>query len=187
MYKELLSKVKELAIIAIPMFILIGLFIPNTYHIERSIVIHAPVQRVFAEICDLKKLEAWGPLKNLDPYMQITYESSSSGEEMELVWKSENRRIGSGRQKIIEIIPNERIVINDSIQGWIPSIMCWDLKPIDGGKCTKITWSNQSKLHFINIYRKHGCFSANGRLGMIYEKSLQRLKEQIEYDIDPLD
>ena len=181
MHKELLGKAKELLIIAIPMFIVLGLLIPNTYRIERSIVIHAPVNKVFTEVRDLKKWETWGPWKNSDPYIQVTYENPSEGEEVVRTWKSDKGSVRRGKQKIIEIIPNERIVIDDSIHGWVPSTTCWVFESIDDGKCTKITWSNQGKVHFINIYRKYGFLSTNSRLGMIYEKSLHRLKEQMEY------
>lgn len=153
------------------MFIVLGLLIPNTYRIERSIIVNAPVHYVFEEVSDLKRWGAWEPWKEIDPYMEISYEPSSSEKSTSPNWKEEKKRTNKGRQKIVRVIQNKRIVIDDSISGFTSSTTYWDFEPIEGGKYTKITWSNEEKMNFVNIYRKYGFFSANSRLGMIYEKS----------------
>ncbi|RMF69580.1 MAG: polyketide cyclase, partial [Calditrichaeota bacterium] len=67
---------KRIAIVLVSLaliLIVVGLFLPASYHAERSIVINAPASVVFDYVNDLTKWEEWGPWQEEDPTIEITY------------------------------------------------------------------------------------------------------------------
>jgi hypothetical protein len=78
-----------------------GFLLPSEYQVERSIVIQAPQDLVFAQVNDLKKNEAWTPWK--DPTMKITYSENTEGVGASSSWESKD--MGNGSQTITASAP----------------------------------------------------------------------------------
>src|SRR5688500_18970273 len=92
-------------------FIVIGLAIaailifaatrPDSFHVERSVSIQAPPERIFPLISDFHRWPAWSPWEKLDPAMKRTHSGAASGTGAAYAWQG-NSDVGAGRMEIVE-------------------------------------------------------------------------------------
>jgi uncharacterized protein YndB with AHSA1/START domain len=73
---------------------------PSTFHVERSILITASPESVFAQVNDFHSWAAWSPWEKLDPKMEKTFSGPSAGAGAIYAWKSDNGKVGQGRMTI---------------------------------------------------------------------------------------
>lgn len=111
---------------------------PAEGQIEDSIVINAPVEVVYEEVINIKKLDAWSPWYNLDPDA-YTYEGPAEGVGATSKWDSENSELRKGSITIVEATPNQGIktdMVFDGIDGKFNSWVHLESQ----GDQTKVTW-----------------------------------------------
>lgn len=83
---------------------------PDIAHVERSIVIKAPPERIFALIDDFRQWDKWTPY-NKDPAMAKSYSTDTHGVGARYAWEG-NRSVGRGDITITESEPPARIAFN---------------------------------------------------------------------------
>jgi uncharacterized protein YndB with AHSA1/START domain len=83
---------------------------PDTFHVERTIVIKAPPEKLFGLINDFRQWNEWTPY-NKDPAMKKTYSASTSGKGATYAWEG-NKEVGKGEIAITESEPNSRIAFD---------------------------------------------------------------------------
>jgi len=83
---------------------------PNTIHLQRSIVIEAPAQKIFALLDDFHNWKAWAPGDKDDPAMQRTYSGPASGLGATSDWRGSGST-GAGRMAITDSAPNSRVTV----------------------------------------------------------------------------
>jgi uncharacterized protein YndB with AHSA1/START domain len=104
-------KVIGIAVVAIVVVILIhAASRPDIAHVERSIVIKAPPEKIFALIDDFRQWDQWTPY-NKDPAMTKAYSASTRGVGARYAWEG-NRSVGKGDITITESEPPARIAFN---------------------------------------------------------------------------
>jgi|SRR5215831_1152445 len=135
----------------------------NTFRVQRSVVINAPAEKIFALINDLHSWDKWEPDDRKDATMTKTFSGPASGTGATAEWDSKGRG-GKGRLAIIESVPSSRIAVKvDFVKPFkAHNVNEFELEPGAGG--TKVTWSIQaSNLYamkligvFFNIQREFG-------------------------------
>lgn len=81
---------------------------PDTFRVERSRTIDAPVAVVFAQVNDYRLWQQWSPWAKLDPAMQVSYEGPATGVGAVQRWRG-NSQVGEGSSTIVESRPDELI------------------------------------------------------------------------------
>jgi uncharacterized protein YndB with AHSA1/START domain len=84
---------------------------PDSCRSQRSTMINAPAEKIFALINDFHEHEAWSPWEKVDPQVKRTYSGNTSGPGAVYAWDG-NREVGQGRMEITESVPHELIKIN---------------------------------------------------------------------------
>lgn len=105
--------VKLLGIAAVVLVSAVVVFIrsrPDRFRVERSAVIHAPADTVFAMLNDFHQWGRWSPYEKLDPNLTRRFEGPASGAGAVYAW-SGNSKAGEGRMTILESRPGERVSI----------------------------------------------------------------------------
>jgi Polyketide cyclase / dehydrase and lipid transport len=74
---------------------------PDSFRVQRSIVIAAPAEKIFPLINDLHQWEPWSPWEKLDPALKRTYSGAASGVGAVYEWQG-NKDVGHGRMEITE-------------------------------------------------------------------------------------
>ncbi len=72
------------AILAV--IIVVGLLLPTTYAVKRSIVIEADSEDIHEFVGDLTKWDLWAPWKEEDPTLVVTYGEKTSGHGASQSW-----------------------------------------------------------------------------------------------------
>ena len=151
---------------------------PDSFRVERSTVIKAPPERIFAQISDLKAWSAWSPYEKKDPAMKRTFGSMTAGKGAVYEWDG-NKNVGKGRMEITEAARPSKILIKLDF-----------LEPFDGhntaeftmdgkGDATTVTWAMYGPANFVS--RLMGVFfNMDKMIGADFEAGLANLKSITE-------
>lgn len=154
-------------------------FQPSEYRVERSTVISAPVDAVFARVNDFHRWEAWSPWAKLDPAMKVAYSGPSEGAGAVYEWTG-NSDVGSGRMTILESRPGDAVRIQlDFIEPFASSAIT-EFRLAQNGAGTKVTWAMSGTNNFLS---KAFCLFMGGMdkaIGPDFEKGLRQLKSVSE-------
>ena len=156
---------------------------PSAYHVERTLEVAAPADRVFGVVNDLHGfagvLVLFGsPWEQTDPNMQKTYEGPASGVGQSLAW-SGNREAGKGRMTIEESVPGQKVGIKLDFVEPMKSTTTCALTLAGTPTGSTVTWSMDGKHIFIG--KVLGLFmDMDKMLGTDLEKGLARLKSVAE-------
>jgi hypothetical protein len=121
-----------------------GLTLPDEWHVERSVVVHAPPEAVYPLLAGPKRWTEWTEWnERADPGARFTAEGPESGEGASLSWIG--REIGTGRVTIREAEPGRSVVYELVFQGnEFTKDGRFTLEPAEGG--TRVIWSDGGKI-----------------------------------------
>jgi len=152
---------------------------PSTFHVERSILITASPESIFAQVNDFHSWAAWSPWEKLDPKMEKTFSGPSAGADATYAWKSDNGKVGQGRMTI------ERSDLPSSV-----SVKLEFIKPfaatntvtftmIPAGTQTRTTWAMDGHSGFLGKLF-HLVMNMDKMVGGDFERGLAALKSVTE-------
>ncbi|MBI2381793.1 MAG: SRPBCC family protein [Gammaproteobacteria bacterium] len=154
----------------------VGLFLPDTAHVERSTRIQAAPERVHAVINDYARFNEWSPWAELDPKAVYEHSGPSAGVGAKMSWHSEDSNVGSGSQEIIESRPDLiRTALDFGPDG--KAVAFFKLEPAEGA--TQLTWGFDTQFEG-NIVGRYFGLLLDGMVGADYEKGLAKLKALLE-------
>lgn len=154
----------------------VGLLLPSSVRVERSILIERPPAAVFAELDDPSRFNAWSPWYGIDPNAKYDFSGPSRGVGATLTW-SGNSEVGAGSQRIIASVPDSRIDVALEFSGFGTATASYLLEPEANG--TRLRWVYQSEFGLNPAMRWLGLFM-DGWVGPDYEKGLAKLKALLE-------
>ena len=156
------------------LFFLIGSMLPTRYETERSIVISAPVEKVFDQVNDLKKNENWSPWIRADDTMKLEFGSQTTGQGAHYSWTSENS--GSGKLAISKSVANERIETDIDFIEQGKASGYWKFEP--SGETVKVTWGFYGENE--DVLGRYFGLMMDTLVGADFEKGLAELKRVSE-------
>ena len=151
---------------------------PDTFRVERSIVVQAPAAKVFPLLNDFHNFPAWSPWQKLDPAMQVTHSGPQAGPGAVYTWKG-NSDVGSGRMEVLAQVPDNSVTVKLDF-----------LEPFEGhntsqytlkteGATTTVTWAMFGPSPFVS--KLMGVFvSMDSMIGKDFELGLTNLKAVAE-------
>lgn len=153
----------------------------DTFTVERSTVVDAPPRRVFEQVADFHRWQAWSPWEGLDPEMRRTYSGAGAGTGAVYEW-SGNRKAGAGRMKITRADEPSLVhvdlrftkpfkSVNDMTMTFVP-------EGADGSQ-TRVTWTMVGPQTLMT--KVMGIFTSMDKMvGPDFEKGLMQLKDVAE-------
>ncbi len=146
---------------------------PDTFHVERRIVIHAPSEKIFLLIEDFHHWNDWTPY-NKDPNMTQTYSGNNSGKGASYAWQG-NDDVGSGALVITDAIPYREIILALHIIDPFEAQNTVHFSLRAAGDVTEVTWSMDGANPLIN--KLVGVFiNMDSMIGKDFEAGLAKLK-----------
>jgi hypothetical protein len=170
-------------IILIAVFIILAIVLiyaatkPDTFHVERSISIKAPPEKIFPFINDFHLWNEWTPY-NKDPAMKKILSGSASGKGAAYAWEG-NKDVGKGDITITSTTPPNKAEFDLHM-----------IEPFEGhntvvftlhaaGDATNVTWSLDGTQNF--IAKILGMFlNMDKMVGKDFEVGLGKLKSIAE-------
>ena len=167
-----------LVIIAIPL--VVALFLPKDYSVEREIIINKPKQEVFEYVKYLKNQDNYSKWASMDPNMKKTYRGADGTVGFVSAWESEKDDVGSGEQEIIKIEEGERIDFElrfiEPFESTSPAFMTTESVAENQ---TKVTWGFSGHMNYpMNIMMLFMDFEK--MIGNDLESGLSNLKSEME-------
>lgn len=140
-------------------------------HIERSINIEAPAQKIYKVISDFNDWRPWSPWLLMEPEAEVTVAQDAKSYEWNGV------RTGSGNMKILEEKENEFVDYDlNFLKPW-KSHANTNFTLSQDGDSTKLTWKMDSSLPFFLFFMKR---MMEAYVGADYERGLDMLKAYVE-------
>jgi len=158
----------------IVLFLVIALFMPTKYYIERTIDINAPIDLVYNQVADLNNYHEWNPWAKQDSKAIHSVEGSGIGQ----VYKWKGDTIGEGS------LTNVKYIENKQIDQDLVFISPWESKAYNGVKFepipngTKVIWIMEGDLDYpIGRYMKT---MIESQVTKDFDNGLRFLKERCE-------
>ncbi len=150
---------------------------PDSFSVERRVVIQAPPEKVQGLIADFHRWSDWSPWEKLDPAMKRTFGGPAAGVGATYAWLG-NKDVGSGRMEVKTVAPEKVSIQLDFIEPFEGHNMTdFMLSPKDGG--TEVRWVMTGPSTFVT--KLMGVFvSMDSMVGKDFEKGLAQLKAAAE-------
>lgn len=162
--------------ILVAIILIVPIFLPSSYQVERSTVIDAPVSKTFMAAADYSLRKKWDPWILMDPEATIKIEQSPNMIGTFYTWEGDI--IGKGKLTIQNIEVNKRV--ESTIEFIEPQEMVsdvfWTFK--DKGDSTLITWGFKGALSY--PFEKWAGLFMDRQLGASFEKGLSNFKNLVE-------
>lgn len=173
--KIVLKLLGGLAVLVL-VLVVVAFFLPRTYRIERTIVIKAQPEVVFAQFGDLKAWKNWGSWHEKDPAMKLSYSAKTTGVGAWSAWESKSE--GNGKMTITAIEPAKSATyLLEFPDMGMQSNGSMTLQPADGG--VEVVWVDAGDLGMNPMSRWFGLF-LDGMIGPDFEKGLAKMKRLVE-------
>ncbi|GIZ08294.1 SRPBCC family protein [Flavobacterium sp. UMI-01] len=106
---KIIKKILFIVLGCIALSLLVALFMPNNYAVEREIIINQPKDTVFNYLKFLKNQDEFSVWSKKDPDMKKSFSGTDGTIGAIAAWESQNEQVGKGEQEIKQIIEGERI------------------------------------------------------------------------------
>lgn len=165
-------------VLAIVAFLVYVATRPDHFRLERSAVMAAPPERIYAEIEDFARWRAWSPWEGLDPAMTRTLEGPPRGLGARYGWVG-NKKVGQGQMEIVQATAPTHLGIKlDFLKPFeAHNITEFTLAPEGAG--TRVTWSMHGPQPFMSKLFDV-LMNMDKMVGRDYEKGLASLKQVVE-------
>lgn len=132
----------------IALLLIIALLSRKAYHVQRSLVINAPVQTVYNYIKQLKNQDYYNKWVMTDPNMKKEFTGTDGNVGFIYAWNG-NKKAGEGAQEIMALT-EEQLVKTEvrfvrPFPGVATAVMTTEAQ---AGNQTKISWTNSSNIKF---------------------------------------
>jgi uncharacterized protein YndB with AHSA1/START domain len=164
---------------AIVIILALGFILPDKAHVERSAVIEAPPEAIYAIASDLNQQDKWSPWLEHDPATQSVVTGEGVGQTM--TWTS--KKMGNGSQTITALEPPTRIVSHLDFGDMGLAEATMTITPSGAGSA--VTWTLDSNMRegvplWMKPLSTYLGFFMDGMVGKDYERGLEKLKAAAE-------
>ena len=147
---------------------------PDTFHIERSITIHATAEKVFPLINDLHNWPRWAPQDREDATMKRTFAGAESGVGATSDW-SGSGSTGKGRMTITDSVPPKSVIVAADWERPFHARNINEFRLEPDGSGTRVTWSmagpNLFPMKLMSVFT-----NMDRMMGQHFESGLSNLK-----------
>lgn len=175
MLKTVLLVIGGAIVVSLGVILVLAALKPDTFHVERSVTIDAPPEKILPLVDDYRAWTKWSPYE-FDPAMKRSYSGAESGKGSIYEW--DGKDIGSGRMETLEASPLRVLIKLDFFKPFEASNMAaFTFTP--QGAATKVTWSMDGPLTFLPKIM-HVVVNMDRMIGGQFDEGLAKLKALAE-------
>ncbi len=169
-----LKRLGLVLVVFVILFVGIGLVLPTTYTVERSVVIDAPRPVIHELVSDLERWPDWEPWTKADPTVTVTLGDQTTGVGANQTWDDSN---GGGALTFTSVDPQAGVAYDVSFAQTYECV--GRVTYADHPDGVEVTWSMDGDTGTPVI----GGYFAKlmpGMIGPMFEDGMQRLKAAAE-------
>jgi hypothetical protein len=155
----------------------IGMLLPSSAEVERSIVIDAPPARIFPHLNGMRAFHAWSPWSAIDPDTSYQFAGPEQGVGSRMSWHSGDNRVGQGSQEIVNSVPDERVDTRLEFGDKGGGMASFMLEP--EGSATRVRWQFATQFGW-DLFGRYVGLMLDSMIGSSYDKGLAELKTRVE-------
>jgi hypothetical protein len=177
-----MTRILEFIVAAIMVFalaVIIGLALPSSGHIERSVDISHNTKHVADMLSNFRRFADWGSIRMLDAKTQFTLEGPTYGPGAKINWTSTKPNPGNGTYEITSKEGDTSVTwkVANSWKGENKHFTI-TLEPQKNGRITKVTWAYDVDYGWDMIARYSGLY-INGDPATQIQLNLASLSQQM--------
>ncbi len=172
-----LAIIGVVVVVAIAGILLYAATKPDSFRVQRVVLVNAPSDKVFPLINDIKAWTVWSPYEKKDPAMKRTYGAVTAGKGATYAWDGD-KNVGQGSMEIVESSPRKIVLKLDFLKPFEAHNMGeFVLEP--KGDSTSVTWAIYGPSPYMS--KVVGTFmNIDDMIGRDFEKGLADLKAAAE-------
>jgi hypothetical protein len=155
----------------------IGLLLPSSARVERSILIDAPASAIFPHLNNMRAFHAWSPWSDIDPDTQYRFEGPDQGVGSRMSWQSGHNQVGQGSQEITASVPDQRVEMQLEFGNKGSGSAAFLLEP--EGPATRVRWQFSTVFGW-DLFGRYVGLMLDSMIGTSYKKGLEELKSRVE-------
>src|SRR5688500_17780863 len=128
-----------IVVVAIAGILLYAATKPDSFRVQRTVLVNAPSDKVFPLINDLKAFAKWSPYDQKDRAMKRTFGAVTAGKGATYAWEG-NKDVGQGSMEIVESGPRKVLIKLDIVKPFEAHNMAEFLFEPKGDS-TSVTWA----------------------------------------------
>jgi hypothetical protein len=177
---KILKKVFLVLLSIIVLLLIVAIFMPKDYSVEREVTINKPKDVVFNYVKLLRNQKSFSTWENMDPNMKNEFRGIDGTVGSFHSWDGNPDNVGVGSQEIKGIIEGERVDIElKFIKPFESTSPVYFITENNGENATKLKWGMKGNMEYpMNILIPILKFEEF--IGNEYGKSLQNLKVLLE-------
>jgi hypothetical protein len=133
--------------LVVVLILIYAAFKPGDFHVQRSISIQAPPEKIFLLINDFHQWPSWSPWEKLDPTMKRTLSGPPNGTGSVYEWDG-NSKAGNGRMEITDTFPASKVGIKLDFMKPMESHNNVEFTMQPNGSSTNVTWAMSGPLTY---------------------------------------
>lgn len=146
---KILKKIVIVLIVFIGIVLIYSAFAPDSYKVERSKVINAPIDVVFEKVSKFKNWDSWSPWKEKDASASYSLDGVDGTVGTKYSWSGDAEITGKGSMTVNELSKNSKFGYDLSFtEPWEMSSKGYFLFKEENGK-TKLTWADEGDIPFM--------------------------------------
>jgi uncharacterized protein YndB with AHSA1/START domain len=158
------------------LIVAVGFVLPSRYHVERSLEIKAPAEKVFGLVNDPRQWATWSIWNKRDPAMKVVYSGAPAGAGA--TWKWESRTEGVGEMEFTRSEPPKLLAYKLFFPEF-GTVATGTFTLVPAGEGTRITWTNDGDMGG-NPLKHYLALFMDGMIGPDFEAGLWGLKARAE-------
>ena len=164
--------------VAIVMILILAATKPDTFRIERSGIINAPAEKIFAVLNDFHQWGGWSPWEHKDPDMKRTFGGAERGKGATYGWEGD-KNVGTGRMEILEANTPSKLVIKLDFFKPFEAHNTAEFTMLPQGNATNVHWVMHGPANFMSKVMQV-FMSMDKMVGKDFEQGLANLKQLTE-------
>lgn len=173
----MLKKSLLVLVLLVAVLLIVVMLQPSDYKVERSKVINASSEMVWAQISDFNKWKAWSHWEKSDPTQKTTITGEPGKVGHTTQWVGE--KTGEGTMAITSADAPSQLDIKLGFIKPMASEATTRFVVVPEGEGVKVTWSMDGKNDFVGKFFSL-VMNVEGMVGSAYEDSLTNMKAIVE-------
>lgn len=164
------------AVIFVALLVALGFVLPRRWHVERSVQVAAPPERIYPMVTNLRRWQEWSAwTRDVDPLARRSYQGPEEGVGAGAAWAGPT--LGRGKLVIVSSVAEHGVKLDQAIEGEQLNSHA-SVRFERNGDGTKVTWTDEGSLPpVLGAYLRA---TVEERLGAGLEASLAKLKAKVE-------
>lgn len=144
---KIIRRIAIALVVLLALAVAVGLVLPRRWHVEQSITINAPPERIHPFINNLHKWQEWAVwTKEMDPQVRNDYGGPEEGVGAKWSWLGP--KMGRGRMVVVESDPKTGVSVDEAIESDETNARSTFAFTVNGS-ATTVKWTDEGTLPIV--------------------------------------